>query len=50
MVGLVGSLRPELKLWLGPRKTSLYQVVELVRARWPNVRIAMDEVILEDVM
>src|SRR5262249_2464867 len=49
--GWIGQF-PETRaeLWLGNRKASLYQVVKLVRSRWPNARVAMDEVILEDGM
>jgi hypothetical protein len=36
------------QLVLGDRKLSLKQVVDKVRERWPNTRIAVDEIILED--
>ena len=37
--GWIGQF-PETRaeLWIGNRKASLYQVVELVRSRWPNAR------------
>lgn len=31
-----------------PRGAPLYEVVEGLRDRWPNCRIAFDEVVLED--